>query len=315
MNGRISNDEMSNSSRKVKEAAVYSTLCYFDIFDHPLKYYEVYLYCQEKVTETELATLLKKLILARKIACSQGHYFLHSKGEHLVKQRYEKEMYLKSQLGTIKKYAFLIGRFPFVEQCFISGSVSKGVLQKNGDVDFFIIAKKNRVWLCRTLLVLFKKIVLLNSNKYFCVNYFVGTDNLVINDRNIFVATEIQSLIPIGSKGVINDFIFSNAWVTDFLPNATLSFQRLFNDECRPQIISAIIEFLCNNAFGDYLDNLLFRATYWYWKKKFKGLCKEEFNLNMRSSKNVSKHHPKGYQYKVLELLDRNKNLHTNSSL
>jgi hypothetical protein len=160
------------------------------------------------------------------------------------------------------------------------------------------------LWLCRTLLVLFKKIVLFNSNKYFCVNYFIDTDNLVINDRNIFVATEIKSLIPIGSKGIINDFIFSNAWVTDFFPNGALSFQKLFNEEPRSQILSAIVEYLCNNPFGDYLDNLLLKATFWYWKKKFKGICEEEFNLNMRSSKNVSKHHPKGYQYKVLKLLE-----------
>ena len=51
---------------------------------------------------------------------------------------------------------------------------------------------------------------------------------------------------------------------------------------------------------GDKLDNYFFKLTLKRWKKKFSHFNEEDFDLNMRTRKNVSKHHPRGYQHKVL---------------
>ncbi|MGL5890529.1 MAG: hypothetical protein ACRC3B_11625 [Bacteroidia bacterium] len=55
-----------------------------------------------------------------------------------------------------------------------------------------------------------------------------------------------------------------------------------------------------NGKLGDRLDNFCFNITQKRWEKKFPQLSTEEFELNLRSRKNVSKHHPRGFQFRVL---------------
>src|SRR4029453_8923510 len=90
----------------------------------------------------------------------------------------------------------LIASFPYVRCVCISGSLSKKYFDDTTDIDFFVITKPGRLWVCRTFLILFKKLFLLNSKKYFCINYFIDSDNLEIPDQNIFTATELTTLIP-----------------------------------------------------------------------------------------------------------------------
>ena len=85
--------------------------------------------------------------------------------------------------------------FPFVRGVFLSGSISKGFMSESDDIDYFIITAPGRLWLTRTLLILFKKIFLFNSFRNFCLNYFIDSENLYIPEHNRYTATEIVFLI------------------------------------------------------------------------------------------------------------------------
>jgi len=282
---------------------VYQTICYFDIFNYPLKSEEIQKFCTEKIDGGELLSALSELIEKNKISRSGGYYFLSGSNLQNITDRIDNEVRLAAKLSTIKKYAGLINKFPFVEATFISGSVSKGVLDKGGDVDYFIIAKPGRVWLCRTLLIAFKKIVLLNSRKYFCVNYFIDTQSLKVPDSNLFVATEIKTLLPVTANAMVKKFVRSNDWINRFFPNHTISNQPLIHKEGKKFLFSKMIESLCASSFGERMDNYFFKKTLNRWQKKFPHFKKEEFDLNMRSYKSVSKHHPQGNQNRVLTAL------------
>ena len=52
------------------------------------------------------------------------------------------------------------------------------------------------------------------------------------------------------------------------------------------------------------MDDVFLIFTIKKWKRKFPHLNNSEFELNMRSKKNVSKHHPQGFQTKVLEAVN-----------
>ena len=54
----------------------------------------------------------------------------------------------------------LISKFPYVEGVGISGSLSKGYYDDDGDIDFFIITSPKRLWIARTFLILYKKLFL-----------------------------------------------------------------------------------------------------------------------------------------------------------
>ena len=146
------------------------------------------------------------------------------------------------------------------------------------------------------MLILFKKIILLNSKKYFCVNYFIDTDNLEIPDKNIFTATELVHIIPTYNAELYNDFISSNSWVRSFYPNKKMFEGRLPSGN---NLIKRISEKMLSGRMGEKIDKWCFQRTIGHWKKKFPEFNEEEFDLNLRSKKNVSKHHPQGFQFKV----------------
>ena len=75
------------------------------------------------------------------------------------------------KMWKITRYVVhVIKRFPFVRSIMVTGSLSKNCCTKDSDLDFMVITKKDRLWISKTLLMLFKKIFLLNSYKYFCIN-------------------------------------------------------------------------------------------------------------------------------------------------
>jgi hypothetical protein len=216
-----------------------------------------------------------------------------------VESRRKKEKEAEKYFKHLPFYVKLIKSFPFVKGVAISGSLSKGVMYEDGDIDYFIITAKDRLWICRTLLILFKKIFLLNSRKYFCVNYFVDEDNLQIPDKNIFTAVEISFLLPIYNAALVQQLKVENNWIKEYFP----TFQSPIEVKCYEggSTLKSIGEQLINFLFPDRLDLFLMKLTYKRWSKKFKHFKPEKLELTMRSNRGVSKHHPKDFQNNVLK--------------
>lgn len=281
------------------QKAVYACLCYFDIFHHPLRLHEVREFSSHPFSESLVHDILDELIALNLVRSEKGFYLLkHSSGQNISK-RLEAEKRFHKKQQTIKRYAALIARFPFVESVAISGSCSKGLLEEDGDVDYFIITKPGRLWLCRSILVAFKKFVLFNSKKYFCVNYFVSAAQLRIPDQNLFVACEISTLMPVHNQNLFEQFLRENSWVARYFPNRK-GYDGHFLQNLRPGLLSKPIEVLLNGKAGEFLDRKLFEMTLNIWQKKFNDFSREDFDLNLRSKSDVSKHHPRGFQKKVL---------------
>jgi len=156
------------------------------------------------------------------------------------------------------------------------------------------------LWLARTLLAFFKKTFLLNSRKHFCINYFVAKDNLEIPDRNIFTATELVSVIPAFSYDEYKNFLENNTWSGHFLPNSG----RKNVEHCiKPAFgfLKTLFERFFSGRLGELLDTFCFKLTLKFWERKFSHFDKNDFDHRLRSRKNVSKHHPLGYQFKVMK--------------
>lgn len=295
-----------NNCLAPEEWAVVKCLLYFDSFSYPLTKQEILTFCSCHFTDdVDLQNILVALV-ARNLIQQRTHFYFVSDLENIVERRLKGNKMAQEVMPKALKYGKFISQFPFVETVFISGSLSKNYFDEQGDVDFFIITKPQRLWLCRSILVGFKKIFLLNSRKYFCVNYFVGNDNLSIPDRNIFTATEIASLIPVNNQQGYASFISANSWIYEHLPNFDSNTKRI--PALRSEsIIKKMSESLLPKSLGNFADKQLFKLTLFIWQKKFQHFNKSDFDLNMRSRKNVSKHHPSGFQQKVLDKWTLNK--------
>ncbi len=284
-----------------QEIAVFSCLAYFDIFNHPLKCEEIIDFCGVSIDAVQALSSLDKLIGKSLVSKKDDYYFLNSAALSNCEKRILANQNALLKEAKVRKYAKLIAKFPFVQGLCISGSFSKGLLESDGDIDYFIITRPDRLWICRTLLIAFKKIFLFNSHKYFCVNYFVDSANLNIPDKNIFVATEIKTLLPTYNSFLFKHFLTSNDWTNEYLPNKKETNYSFCSDEIRKPVISNLISKTLNSSLGDRIDNFCFKLTLKRWKMKFPDFSINDFDLNLRSRKNVSKHHPRGFQKKVLE--------------
>jgi len=301
----IENNEPVTLSKT--QFAVYSCIAYFDVFNYPVTPGQVLEFLDLATNQHQVNLVLNELIELKLVSESQGFYFLEKGNAGFITKRIDSEKRFYKKQNTIKRYANFISRFPFVESVCISGSCSKGLLEEDGDIDYFIITAPHKLWLCRSILIAFKKIFLFNSRKYFCINYLVDSNNLRIPDENKFVATEIKTLIPISNKQQFEAFLKANSWTNDLLPNKVNYNTSLLNNKPAKKYFFRLVELLLNGKAGDKLDKKCFELTLASWQKKFPDFSKEEFDLNLRSRKNVSKHHPRGYQQKVL--LELNKRL------
>ncbi len=248
--------------------------------------------------EKELKDALEKKII------TQTDVFFHPNltEENVTNRIVGNKNAIKALVKAKKKGNFIKKYFPFVEGVSISGSLSKGYFDANSDVDFFIISKPNHLWTCRTFLVIFKKIFLFNSRKYFCLNYFISSDNLEIEEKNIFTATEIATLIPIQGD-VFNRFFENNNWNRNLLPNKTN--KSLEKETVETSWIARLLETILQKRFGVLVEKFCFTLTFNVWKIKFRNKMKpEDFAIAFKSSKKVSKHHPSNFQKKVIDLLN-----------
>jgi len=272
-------------------------LIYFDIFSHPLLPNELVAYSNyPNLSVGDGMRILSELRIKKLVNYHAGFYFLGNDVSK-IERRLEGNQLATLRLKTARKYAALVSNFPFVRAVFISGSLSKHVMKPDSDVDFFIITEPGKLWLCRGILTLFKKVFLGNSYRNFCLNYFIDTENLEIPDKNIFTATEVAFLLPMYNEDLYKEFMIANQWCREEYPNFA---DREQSYQIKPHRFRKIPEYILNNRIGDWFDQKCFSIITGYWKNKFHNLSSESFSLNFRSQKNVSKHHPNAFQEKVV---------------
>ena len=280
---------------------VIKTLLYFDIFLYPLTAQEIFGFlgvdgCTPEDVTDSLSNLAEKELVFR----FGDFYSLHPDQKNIrrrIKGNREAEKWLK----IAEKKARFIAMFPFVQGVMASGSLSKGYMDEHSDLDFFIVTAPNRLWIARTLLVLYKRIFLFNSHKLFCVNYFVDNLHLEIEEKNIFTATELATLIPLYNHGCYESLLASNRWVLDFFPH--------FKAKTSPTLHKALqhkfrkIPELFLNPFSATLDKFFMRITLRRWNKIYaQKFEKNDFDIAFKTRRYVSKNHPNYYQKKILDL-------------
>ncbi|TSE10872.1 MULTISPECIES: nucleotidyltransferase domain-containing protein [Aquimarina] len=275
-------------------------LLYFSLFKYPLSAEEVYLFSAAH-SQDEVNNELKYLEQKGVIFSDKNFYCIDNHTKTISRRIAGNNMAKAVMDKAIKKGVF-ISKFPFIKAVGISGSLSKNYHDKNSDVDFFVITTSKKLWIARTLLMLYKKIFLLNSRKFFCVNYFIAEDSLEITEKNIFTATELLTLIPV--SGDFELFYSKNQWVSTFLPNMEIG-KSPFYENSKKNWLAKMIESILNTRIGDLLDNIFLKLTVKKWNLKFNTLNKEDFEIAMKSTSGVSKHHPQNFQKRVIARLNQ----------
>ena len=286
------------------QVEIIRAVLYFDVFKYPLTRHELFENAAITISQAEFNEALDELL---------RNNFIKEDGEFILSPGRTQSDILKRTAGnkgaveimpTAYAYSRRIASFPFVEGVMLSGSLSKNYYDKTSDIDFFIVTRPGRLWICRTLLIIRYKLLPEHKKKYWCTNYFISSENLAIPDMNVFTGTELAYLIPTVNYQVYKKIVEENTWYKKRFPNK----KEAAPGNCMdlPQtFLKSLAEKLLDNRLGSWLDNMLLEYTLKRWRKKYPDMNNEDFNLQFRSRKDVCKRHTHGFQNKILVLWEK----------
>jgi len=297
---------------RIKEN-ILATLAYFDMFDYPLTYSEVFAFLENSYVPADFNNAIDQLKCDRMIF-QIGEFYSLNNNQQLVVSRNKGNRKAMELLKIARRVGELLIRFPYVRGVGISGSLSKNFADADSDIDLFIITKKDRVWIARTFMHFFKKLTfLVNKQHYYCMNYYVDEAQLEIVEKNIYTAIEVATLIPLQGRDAFEDFYSANSWAREYLPNKFIGLSS--TKKLGKHVFKNWLESRMDNSFGDWLEGVLMKITARRWNRKtvLKKLNVKGHVMSMAASKHVAKPDPqnfqvrfiKAYHEKVLSLLEQ----------
>ncbi len=293
------------------ERAIVHTLLYFELFSYPLTEGEIWQFTHDDAPEARqpgasasFEAFQEKLqdLENKGLVFRFQDFFQTQNDPAWVERRLEYNHRADTMLPVARRMSRLIAAFPYIRAVFVSGSLSKHCMRPDSDIDFFLITTPGRLWLARTMLVLFKKIFLFNSHKYFCVNYFIDTEHLEIEEKNLFTATEVITLLPMYGREWYQAFYRKNQWAWRRFPHSPPRPDGEVPANSRSWFKRSL-EWVFGGAPGNWLDRQAMQVTVKFWKRKFQHFDDRTFNEALKSRRYVSKHHPMYFQQKVLRHL------------
>ncbi|MBL7696403.1 MAG: hypothetical protein JNK91_16275 [Ferruginibacter sp.] len=277
------------------------TLSYFDLFRYPLTSGEICFFSQTEEPASVIGQQLEQLVLQGLVYRLDDFYSLQDNAQ-LAERRRKGNMRAREEMAHAAKAARILFRFPFVKGLALSGSLSKNYADEHTDIDFFIITETNRLWIARTLMHVFYKMArLVGRHRWFCMNYYIDEAAMEIEEKNIFTAVEIITLIPMKGEEQINRFKQQNRWTRKFFPGFRV--EPAEDTRIKYGLLRRWMERLFSGRIGDRVDNWLMRLTQRRWLRKrdsanmnAKGVC-----MGMLASKHFAKPDPRHFQYRILQ--------------
>lgn len=212
---------------------VLATLSYSAVFQYPLLIAQIWRYFiwqgNNKAKFKLFLETIEYLFKTGKIY-RYKNYLTLKKNYSWVRNRIRQEKIARKKTVLAQKTAKLLSLLPSIELIGLSGKLAMGIAQKNDDIDLLIITKTQTIWLTRltSLIILFLMGRKRNPSSQHtadkvCLNMWMDRAHLQIpqNEQDLFSAHEIaQMKLLFQRNNCYDDFISSNLWIKNFLPNA-----------------------------------------------------------------------------------------------
>lgn len=283
--------------------SILKVLAYFDLFDYPVSKEELFSFLERSVDIEAFSEALTALQESKHLFFIRGFYTLHN-NEGLIDRRIKGNLRARSLLQTARGISRFLYQIPYVRAIGISGSLSKNFAAEDADIDYFIITSSNRLWVARTLMHFVKKLnYLLGRQHWYCMNYYIDIEALEIEEKNIYTAIELITLLPVQGAETLRGFYRRNEWATEFYPNYK---EKIYPEDAFSgnNLLKRALEYLLSGRIGDWLDNYFMRVTSDRWKRK-EALQKRSVKgtrMSLFAGKHFSKPNPAYFQREILGL-------------
>ena len=263
------------------EKAILKTLIYADVFDYPLRAWEVHKWlisppvgwAGKQTILRQVEKVLNKLVQSEKCKVKSGYYFLHGRGG-IVKRRQLREKQSGKFLRKARICAWFLKIIPWIRLVGISGGLAMGNSSKADDIDLYIITARDRLWLSRLLILGILSLsgqrrMVAHSKKEaagkICPNILIDEDHLIENRQDIYTAHEILQMKVLWQReGIYQKYLENNSWAFKFLPNWVGD--RIKNNELRIKHKKHSSSFLLLYSIFDIFENLAKKFQMWYMK-------------------------------------------------
>ncbi len=267
---------------------------YFDVFRHPL-------------TEAELTRLVspgRPHVVAA--ACdglrraglleAEGAWRFRPGGAPHVARRRERARYAERVWPWAQRAAGVLRRLPYVRGLLVTGSLSKNSAGPDGDVDFLVLVEPGRVWTLKTMLQALRRVLPEPARELFCTNYLLATDQLVVDDRNLFTAVELATAVPLAGPAACVALLEANDWARRFVPGLDWSLERA--RALPPDGLGA--GGARGGGVGDAVERGALRAWDAYWDRKYAWLDAGVRSQRFKRRGGVATNHLHDFQGYVL---------------
>jgi hypothetical protein len=287
------------------EPDILKVLLYFDVFRFPLTISEIFHFLpSNSITPSHVSAALHSPFLRRKVKGEHGYFFLATATGSYAAERLEKERRAARLMRSARAMAKIIRMFPYVRGVFLSGELSKGIASKKSDIDFVVVTRERRLWIARTLLILFKKLILFNRKRFFCVNHFVTEHHLRVESRNIYTATEVATLMPLENDILFSRYMFANVWLLQYFPNWRIAERFHRSDRTGKSVVREFLELLIPDRIADRLDHWLMLKWQEVWRTRYPQLSDQERNRKYQCSSYHSTAYGEDYQESILRAFE-----------
>jgi hypothetical protein len=207
------------------ETAVLETIVYFDLFSYPLTTLELWQNLGVKASYHEVYDMLEQSeFLHNRLKKVNGMWMLNDEN---VVERQENYRVSKAKLAKARQFAKRLKRIPWIKDIFVCNSLGYLNSRRESDIDFFIVAKRGRIWQARFFSILLSKIFGKRPNRNthqdtLCLSFFAvdGADmKRVAIDNDLYYQSWMTKVMPLVDSGV-SKFLERNRWVKIALPQA-----------------------------------------------------------------------------------------------
>jgi len=282
--------------------SILKTVAYFDLFNYPLTKEQVFNYLpQNSVSAADVEMEIIRLVNGKKLQQKSSYVFLPGSQPAIVEQRKENEARAVKMLTIARMIARFIKMLPFVRGVFITGSLSKNVADSSSDIDFMIVVAPDRVWICRTILTLFRKIFLFGRSKYFCTNFYLSENHYTHHEKNIYTAIEVATTKVIWNEPAFTAYQQQNRWIKEYLPNVFAVPDASLLIAPSRSVIQRGMEILLRLLPLYALNTRLMEFHRTHWQKTFHSVTKAQLSSMFLISPNVSSGWPESCQESILD--------------
>lgn len=284
------------------ELAIARSVVYASLFDYPLTLAQLR---QTLIESTQtpsqvLAAFNGSRPLQELIEFRDGFFFPKGRAD-LVEERRRREVRSRAFLRRHQMLLRLVCALPYVRMAALSGSIAHLNLEGSGDLDLFIVTRGRRVWSTTVAVLLLSK--LLRRRRVVCANFVVADTRLVLEQQDLFTASQVIHLKPLIGRDVFRQLLDANPFVFRFYPNfhaadaASLPFRTGRALLLLKRVVEAVVAPIAP------LAELVCRATYrWHLRRRAATWRSPE---QVRLQIDCLKLHTQSHRQSVLDRFDR----------